>query len=243
MTDTPLLLSHRNLMNRRTLPRSLGRWTLDSGGFTELSMFGGWVTTVADYIEGARRYRDEIGNMEWAAIQDWMCEPFIVENTGLSVFEHQERTIWSYLDLMHRAPDVPWMPVLQGWELGDYRHHIDMYADEGIDLTVLPVVGIGSVCRRQGSKEIDAVIRSIAGTGIRLHGFGVKTNGLRLSHDVMQSADSASWSLTARMEYIRLPGHQHRVCNHCLPWALQWRAKLLRSLRTTSVKRVKAWFG
>jgi hypothetical protein len=41
----PLLVSHRRLVGRRSLPRASGPWACDSGGFTELSMYGRWRTT------------------------------------------------------------------------------------------------------------------------------------------------------------------------------------------------------
>ena len=56
-----------------------------------------------------RRYADEIGNLAWAAAQNWMCEPWIVEETGLSVAEHQRRTIENYLELRTKAPELPWL--------------------------------------------------------------------------------------------------------------------------------------
>lgn len=70
---------------------------------------------------------DETGGLAWAAIQDWMCEPTIIRRTGLSVEEHQERTMLSWLELNNIAPELPWLPVLQGWTRGDYLHHIDAY--------------------------------------------------------------------------------------------------------------------
>jgi hypothetical protein len=53
-----------------------------------------------------RRYRDEIGSLDWAAPQDWMCEPFILAKTGLSVREHLRRTVADYLRLTELAPDL-----------------------------------------------------------------------------------------------------------------------------------------
>ena len=35
----------------------------------------------------------QIGRMDFAAVQDWMCEPEIVVKTGLSIAEHQRRTV------------------------------------------------------------------------------------------------------------------------------------------------------
>jgi hypothetical protein len=61
-------------------PRRAG--ALDSGGFTELRLHGGWRTTAAEYVTVVRRYRDQIGCLEWAAPQDWMCEPFMLAKTG-----------------------------------------------------------------------------------------------------------------------------------------------------------------
>jgi integrase len=57
---------------RRRLPRARCRWALDSGGFTELSLFGRWQTTPAAYAAAVARYTDQIGKLAWASPQDWM---------------------------------------------------------------------------------------------------------------------------------------------------------------------------
>ncbi len=48
-TDVPLFLSHQTLAGRRSLPRALGPWALDSGGFTEPSLHGRWTLSAKDY--------------------------------------------------------------------------------------------------------------------------------------------------------------------------------------------------
>src|SRR4051812_4445749 len=73
-TDVPLFISRRTLAARKALPRARGHWAIDSGGFTELSMHGRWTIDARDYAELVRRARDEAGGLQWAAIQDWMCE-------------------------------------------------------------------------------------------------------------------------------------------------------------------------
>lgn len=227
LTDAPLFLSRRTLAGRKRLPLAMGQWSLDSGGFSELTLYGQWVTPAAQYVGEVRRFRDEIGGLGWAAIQDWMCEPHLLAKTGLSVAEHQARTIASYLDLMSRAPEIPWTPVVQGWDAADYHRHIDMYYATGIDLAALPVVGIGSVCRRQATHEIAALIRSVASRGIRLHGFGVKEGGLRHIADDLVSSDSMAWSFRARRAPILLDGCiGHKNCANCLTWALLWRQRM-----------------
>lgn len=91
--DVPLFVSHRRLANRRRLPRARVGWALDSGGFTELSMYGQWRTSPEEYVAAVRRHDAEVGKLSWAAPQDWMCEPFILAKTGRTVADHQARTI------------------------------------------------------------------------------------------------------------------------------------------------------
>ncbi|MFG2694834.1 hypothetical protein [Kitasatospora sp. NPDC048407] len=228
-TAVPLFVSHRRLAHRKTLPRAAGMWALDSGGFTELSMHGEWRTEPAAYLTAVRRFSDEIGNLAWAAPMDWMCEPWIVQNTGLSVAEHQRRTVANFLHLRHSAPDLPIVPVLQGWELGDYQRCADLYEKAGIDLAAEPVVGLGSVCRRQATGEAALIVAALADRSLKLHGFGFKTLGLRLAGHRLASADSLAWSFEARRK-PPLPGHTHKNCANCLPYALAWRTRLLGSL-------------
>src|SRR5262245_6458969 len=82
-TAKPLFVSHLRLALRRRLPRALGAWALDSGGFTERALYGAWQMTPKQYVSAVRCYVDEIGKLEWAAPQDWMCEPFMLSRTGL----------------------------------------------------------------------------------------------------------------------------------------------------------------
>lgn len=211
-------------MSRKSFPRALHSWALDSGGFTELSMHGRWVTTSREYARAVRRYQDEVGSLEWCAPQDWMCEPFMLAMTGLTVVEHQARTIDSYCVLA--AEGLPVVPVLQGWSLADYHACVEQYDDAGIDLREFATVGLGSVCRRQGTDEIARIVWSLADLGIKLHGFGVKTRGLAAYHDALASSDSLAWSYAARRS-PPLPGHTHASCANCMTFALQWRADLL----------------
>ena len=47
----------------------------------------------------------------------------------------------------------------------DYLACADLYAAEGIDLAALPLVGLGSVCRRQSTGEIAAIVAALARRG------------------------------------------------------------------------------
>lgn len=223
LTDVPLFVSRVRLRRRKSLPRAAGRWALDSGGFSELDAAGRWSVTAAEYAREVRRYRDEIGGLEWAAAMDWMCEPRVRAATGLAVADHQRRTVDNYLELLALAPEVPWVPVLQGWGVAEYWRHADEYARAGVDLAALPRVGVGSVCRRQAVTSGGTIFATLAAAGLKLHGFGVKLTGLALSAGHLASADSLAWSFSATKN-PPLPGCPHRHCNNCLRYALDWRA-------------------
>ena len=197
-TDVPLMLQHRSLQHRKTPPRARGPWILDSGGFTELAAGAHYATSSRDYVANVRRFADQIGNMEYAAIQDWMCEAPMLERTGLRVVDHQRLTIESFLDLRELAPDLPWLPVLQGQTLSDYLHHVDAYTSYGINLWSLPLIGLGSVCRRQGTVDASRLVLDLARLKLPLHGFGFKTTSLIRCGESIASGDSMSWSFDGR---------------------------------------------
>jgi hypothetical protein len=221
--EVPLFISHRRLAQRRGLPRARCEWALDSGGFTELALHGGWRTGISEYVEAVARYSAEIGRLEWAAPMDWMCEPSMLSCTGLTVREHQERTVANYLDLCDQGPFIA---VLQGWEVKDYEACVDLYRSAGVDLSAHPVVGVGSICRRQRTAEIAQIITMLHEAGISPHGFGVKKEGISRYGRLLTSADSMAWSYTARRRWP-LPGCRHKRCTNCPRFALRWREELL----------------
>lgn len=155
----------------------------------------------------------------------------MLEKTGLSVREHQERTVESYLELRGQGPFIP---VLQGWALADYEACVGLYASAGVDLAAQPIVGVGSVCRRQNTAEIGDIFRSLAGAGIACHGFGVKKQGVAQYGRFLASADSMAWSYRARRSWP-LPGCSHKSCANCSKFALRWRDELLREVDMPSL--------
>lgn len=222
--QVPLFVSRNALGRRKRFPRALGPWALDSSAFTEIAAHGKWTISESEYTKFVVRCRDEVGNLQWAAPMDWMCEPQMLQKTGLTVKEHQARTIGSYMTL--RSVTSCCIPVLQGWTLGDYLDHVEAYDKVGVDLRLEPLVGLGSVCRRQGTMRIWQLVSMIAGMGIRLHGFGIKTQGLDQVRGDLVSSDSMSWSFHAR-KIPPLSGHTHKNCANCLEYALGWRQALL----------------
>jgi hypothetical protein len=226
-TDHPLFISHVRLaMRNGALPRARGRWALDSGAFSELAQHGRWRISPTDYAGIVARYAEEIGGLDWAAPMDWMCEPHMVERTGLTVEEHQHRTVENYCELVGQGPFIP---VLQGWTLADYERCLELYREHEVSLARCELVGIGSVCRRQSTRDVGKIVSMLASAGLRLHGFGVKRLGLERYGPQLASADSMAWSARAR-NAPPLPGHRHSHCGNCLDFALQWRAETVRRI-------------
>lgn len=247
-TDVPLFVANPNLKDVGKLPRALGPWALDSGGFSQLSQTGSWDSgpTPREYVAQIHRYRDEIGGLLWAAPQDWMCEDAVIHGgkvgrqtfpgTHLTVEEHLRRTVGNYLDLKGLDDSLDIIPVIQGRRPADYERCIALYGESGVDLTREPVVGIGSVCRIQATDEAAEIVERVASIvgEDRLHGFGFKIQGLQRVGHLLGTADSHSWSLRGRNTPspdcdFRLPRSRgpHKNEANCLRFALAWRKRVL----------------
>lgn len=225
--DVPLFVSTRRLARRKSLPIASCDWALDSGGFSELSLYGQWETSAGEYAAYVRRYAREIGRMDWAAPQDWMCEPFMLEKTGLTVRDHQRLTIDSVVDLRARVGGAAHIvPVLQGWAVGDYLDHVEMYERRGFNLSAEPVVGVGSVCRRQALGEAESLVMKLAAGGLRLHGFGMKGAAIARYGSLLKSCDSMAWSYAGRRRPD--PSCGKSSCANCMHYAMSWRDEALR---------------
>lgn len=192
-----------NRLRDRKGPFAVGDWIMDSGAFSEISAHGRYRHSVGDYAAEIRRW-SENGRLLAAVSQDFMCEPWIVEKTGLSVAEHQRLTIERYDELVWEdTAGVYIMPVLQGYAPEDYVRHVGMY---GVDrLAHGAWVGVGSICKRNANpRAVEAVLRAIkaARPDLRLHGFGLKATALRsaLVFDLLHTADSMAWSFHARKQ-------------------------------------------
>jgi hypothetical protein len=175
---------------------------IDSGAFTELSTHGHYRHTVDVYAAELIRLQTEgVTRPTVAVAQDYMCEPFILKKTGLTVREHQERTVARYVRLVECQPLVPVMPVLQGFAPLDYVRHLEDY---GGLLTPGMWVGVGSVCKRNGSPvDIVNVLSAIRHErpDLKLHGFGLKKTALMNPsvRAMLHTADSMAWSFHARI--------------------------------------------
>lgn len=214
----PLMVSRRRLQARPVGKEAAVDWVLDSGGFTELDKYHGWTLAPDEYLTMVNRWARDIGRLQWAAPQDWMCEPHMLDKTGLTVAEHQRRTVDNYLELRTLDAAAPIIPVLQGWTPDDYLRCVDLYSAAGVDLASLDLVGLGSVCRRQGIGVAEHIVRSLQ--PIRLHGFGMKKTAIGRFGDLLASADSMAWSFGGRRDGTCT--HLKSKCANHRHWALDW---------------------
>jgi hypothetical protein len=204
-------VSHAKILERAMLSvnRLRGRksdfvaneWIMDSGAFSELLLFGKYRFGVEEYAQQIERWK-KCGILQIAVAQDYMCEPFMVERTGLSVKQHQGLTIERYDNLL-QLTTFPIMPVLQGYTPEEYTGHLAMY---GHRLGLNQWVGVGSVCKRNTNlRQIIAVLEAITmiRPDLNLHGFGLKTTALESAYvcSLLYSADSMAWSYAARREH------------------------------------------
>lgn len=195
------MVSYNRLKDRKGDFR-VGEWMMDSGAFTEISTHGVYREGVEGYVAAIQRWAT-CGQLVAAVSQDYMCEPMILQRTGLTIADHQRLTIERYDAIRALVPTgIHVMPVLQGYLPEHYTAHVAAY---GARLWSGMWAGVGSVCKRNGSpREMAAVLRTIKHVrpDLQLHGFGAKLTALESAEvrDLLRSADSMAWSYAARRE-------------------------------------------
>lgn len=191
-----------NVLKGRVSDVPANDWMLDSGAFTQIKDHGRFLATEQEYAQSICRWA-KCGKLLAAVSQDYMCEPFVLAKTGLTVAEHQRMTIGRYVTIASYVGSTAYvLPVLQGYDPCDYISHVRQY---GRLLGEDQWVGVGSVCKRNSNiEEIENVLVSIRDVrpDLRLHGFGVKLTALESQtvRDCLYSADSMAWSFAARYE-------------------------------------------
>lgn len=222
VVNIPWFVSVMRLVGRkgRIFPAGMPvDWCMDSGGFSQILQHGKYTLGEAQYLDLIEQFWPPV-----AFCQDWMCEPVMLERTGLTVRDHQERTTASYLSMSAKLPRIA--PVLQGWTPADYVRHAHEYASAGVDMGQL--FGLGTVCSRNGSDDAPLLIVLAlheAFPGIRLHGFGLKTSALwnTAVTSRLESADSMAWSSRGRRMKLCPWECRRQSCANCMEYSLLWR--------------------
>lgn len=191
-----------NRVRGRRKPVPAKEWILDSGAFREIEQFGRYRHEPEEYAAEVNRLAVINPGLTAAVSQDYMCEAYMLEKTGMVIQDHQRLTIERYDALLPLLTGTYLMPVLQGYSLHSYLDHIDMYGER---LKSGMYVGVGSVCKRNGDvRQIESILSAIKRKrpDLRLHGFGLKTTALAsgVVRDCLESADSMAWSFAARRQ-------------------------------------------
>jgi hypothetical protein len=189
-----------NRVRGRKSPVPSSEWIMDSGAFREIENFGEYRHAPKEYAAEVNRLVKINSGLKITVSQDWMCEPIMLERTGLTIEEHQRRTIERYDALLPLIAGIYLMPVLQGYSVQSYLDHIEQY---GARLKRGMLAGIGSVCKRNSKiSQIEVILSAIKSKrpDLRLHGFGIKISSLYsgVVRDFLHSADSMAWSFAAR---------------------------------------------
>ncbi|WP_291333425.1 hypothetical protein [Desulfovibrio sp.] len=205
---------------------------LDSAGFTAMKKYNGFPWTIDAYVELAARFPFA----RWASM-DYCVEQEIAASREV-VLDRISQTINANHSCANLARQYgildTFMPVIQGRTPDDYLRCIErmpMVFD-------FPVVGVGSMCRRQvhGADGILRVIAALdqafAGTEVQLHLFGLKSQGAAAvrAHPRVFSVDSQAYGSAARWDAVKA-GHSktnHFVAGVMEQWLLSQRANLQR---------------
>jgi hypothetical protein len=180
----------------------------DSGGYSFIKGKGEYQTTNAEYLDYVEKHHPHR-----FALRDYPCEPDVLEKHGRTVSDHQHMTVEAHSELLDQVEDrgiksEP-MSVIQGWETPEYLNHIDMLREAG---ALTDVVGVGSVCRRNATADILAVLNAVSDClsgSAKMHAFGVKTDVLRGNYpDRLKSVDTHSYDYRARYHAIDHNYHQ-----------------------------------
>lgn len=234
------MFSLRRLKERKSPAPFEGlNWIMDSGAFSEININGHYTYTPEEYLKYIELHQPSMFfNM------DYMCEPFVLAKTGLTIKEHQNRTIENQIKIMDLLDKYDirgdFCGCIQGWKIEDYLNHIDALKAHGL---ITPTMGVGSVCRRKSKAQIVEVISTVKNElpSIKLHGFGVKTDILKepMIYDCLDSCDSMAWSFDGRrIEHkpcLNCPSNC-KNCANCHVYMLKWYDRL-KHVHDTTIKQ------
>lgn len=162
---------------------------LDTGGFSFHVRHSDYPFSLGDYAKLARHLK-----ATWAATLDYPCEPKVNREVHATNLERIAKSVEWAKESFRSHPDVPWLPVIQGYTAAEYLACIDLYEEAGL---LRPYMAIGSLCARVRRDKTWEVLRVISRRlpTTRLHGFGISLTLLKDQRirRALHSADSQAW--------------------------------------------------
>jgi len=191
--------SNKFSLSRTNLPPdTTKRVFLDSGGFSLMSRYPDYPFSLEEYIDLAYHIKKKYPLTEIATL-DYPCEAEIDRTQLHTNQERMEKTVERAVECIDYDGSLPWVPVIQGYTLGEYYECIDMFDAAGIDEDYY---AIGSVCSRKGHplkiRRLITKVKKRMGDD-RLHAFGLSLIYLKDSQifHAIHSSDSAAWNYRA----------------------------------------------
>lgn len=189
---------------------------IDSGGFTAARRWGRYPWSVQQYADFVAAVSRDVA-LDFCAIMDYACEPSVNREIYRSNKERIKATIRNESECFRVAPDLPWLPVLQGDTLEERAFDIAIRRRMGM----LPGehAGIGSMCGRGRAGAVETILfyRDQL-PGVKFHCFGMHIQALDddFCFDAVRSWDSYGWNWGRGAknkdrppEYLKRPGESH----------------------------------
>lgn len=219
--------------------------SIDGGGFTAAKRWGRYPWTPAQYADWIQEESDSV-TLDFCAILDYACERGVDRSTYRTNRDRIKATIRNEIACREAAPDLPWLPVLQGNTLEE--RDLDLRMRRRIGMLPADYAGIGSVCGRTPS-EAGSVVKFYADRlpGLRFHGFGLHIQALDddAVFGALRSWDSYSWNwgrglkdIDRPAEYFHREGETWSQYSHRLAW-LYWQNTIRPRLRR--VRNLVLW--
>ena len=142
------------LTKTNTPPKSAKVLFVDSGGFHSSFVHGGYNKSDAEYLHFVRKTK-----ADYFALRDYPCEPQILKKHNVTVKDQILRTVNHHIKLLDLAKKYELsakpIPVIQGWEIGDYLFCLDKFREHGLIGNGFDYIAIGSLCRRHATTFVD----------------------------------------------------------------------------------------
>ena len=194
-------------LNRGMIPDSTKRLFLDSGGYSFFTRWGEYPFSVEEYTTFANMVQDDYPLTE-VAILDYPCEPNTNRSLLQSNKERIDKTIQNTLECIDYDPNLPWVPVIQGYTLQEYLYCLEEYEKHNLPYDDFDLWAIGSLCARKKVGGLRTIITNISQrVNMPIHTFGMTITFLRDPQIffAIHSSDSGAWSYNGR-HYEKL-GH------------------------------------
>lgn len=175
---------------------------LDGGGFVAAARYRGYPWSVDRYLDLAAA-----APWVWFAAQDFCVEREVAPGRG-EVLDRISAMVRLYRECRIAARDrgiaARLLPVVRGLHAADYLRYLDRMPD----LSGVPVLGVGSMCRRhlEGDEGIlrvvDTLDRALGREGPRLHLFGIKSAAMAelRGHPRVASFDPQAYGVQCRRD-------------------------------------------